>query len=122
MTLAALLLLATVLCDVTGQVCFKRGVGHDHDAPGEGLAALIGGVLRSPWVLAGMAVYAIEFVLWFAALSLAPLSYAVPFGALSYTGVVLASRYFLGEPVSTRRWLGTFTVAAGVAIVCLPGS
>lgn len=115
------LLLASVVCDVAGQVCFKLGVGHDESPePGPGIAAFALQTLRSPWVLAGLAVYAIEFVVWFAALSLAPLSLAFPFAALSYCGVVLASRYVLHERVSARRWFGTVAVAAGVAMVCWP--
>ena len=115
------LLIASVVCDVTGQVCFKLGVGHDETPETDhGIAAFALQTLRSPWVLAGLAVYAVEFVVWFAALSLAPLSLAFPFAALSYCGVVVASRYVLHERVSARRWFGTVAVAAGVALVCWP--
>ena len=115
------LLLASVVCDVGGQVCFKLGVGHDEEhGSSEGIVAFALATLRSPWVLTGLLVYAIEFVVWFAALSLAPLSVAFPFAALSYCGVVVASQYVLHERVSLRRWLGTVTIAAGVALVCWP--
>jgi undecaprenyl phosphate-alpha-L-ara4N flippase subunit ArnE len=40
--------------------------------------------------------------------------------ALSYCGVVLASRFVLGERVSRRRWFATFAIALGVALVCAP--
>lgn len=114
------LLIASVVCDVAGQVLFKLGVGHEPDgAAPQGIAAFALQTLRSPYVLAGLLVYAVEFAVWFAALSLAPLSLAFPFAALSYCGVVLASRYVLHEPVSARRWFGTVAVAAGVALVCL---
>jgi len=115
------LLLASVLCDVAGQVCFKLGVGHapeDDAAERHGIVAFALRTLRSPWVVAGLAVYALEFAVWFAALTLAPLSVAFPFAALSYCGVVLASRFILHERVSLRRWLGTVVIAAGVALVC----
>ena len=115
------LLLASVVCDVVGQVCFKIGVGHDDGAqPDQGIAVFALRTLHSPWVLGGLLVYTIEFVVWFAALSLAPLSVAFPFAALSYCGVVVASRYVLHERVSARRWFGTVAVAAGVALVCWP--
>ena len=115
------LLLGTVLCDVCGQVCFKLGVGHEAGPePFAGIRGFLLGLVRSPWIVAGMLVYVVEFVIWFAALSLTPLSVAFPFMALSYCGVVLASRFILGERVSRRRWLGTFAVAAGVALVCWP--
>jgi len=116
------LLLATVLCDVAGQVCFKLGVGHEGDdgAPAAGVAGFLRGLAASRWIVAGVSIYVVEFVVWFAALTLAPLSVAFPFMALSYCGVVLASRWLLHERVSPRRWLATVAVAGGVALVCWP--
>lgn len=118
MSLTLLLLLGSVTCDVIGQVCFKLGVGH-HDTPrSRGIIGLLRGVIGSRWVALGVLVYAVEFVLWFAALSRAPLSFAFPVAALSYVGVVLASRWILRERVSLRRWLGTAAIVIGVALVC----
>lgn len=109
-----LLLLGSVACDVAGQVCFKFGVSHTagSDAP-----SLVHKVFHSPWIGLGVAVYALEFVLWFAALSRTELSIAFPFTALGYVGVVLASRFVLDEHVSMRRWLGVGTIVVGVALV-----
>jgi drug/metabolite transporter (DMT)-like permease len=116
------LLLGTVLCDVGGQVCFKLGVGHESEPmPAGGLRGFFGGLLVSPWIIAGILVYVVEITLWFAALSMTKLSVAYPFMALSYCGVVIASRFILGERVSLRRWLATGAVAFGVALACWPG-
>lgn len=116
------LLLGTVLCDVGGQVCFKFGVGHETAAvPAGGLRGFFGELLVSPWIAAGILVYVVEITLWFAALSMTRLSIAFPFMALSYCGVVIASRFILGERVSFRRWLATGAVALGVALACWPG-
>jgi drug/metabolite transporter (DMT)-like permease len=113
-----LLLLGSVACDVTGQVCFKLGVG---DAAAGGQApSLAYKVLHSPWVALGVAMYALEFVLWFAALSRTRLSIAFPFTALGYVGVVLACRYLLGERISLRRWTGIGMIVIGVALVTAP--
>ena len=118
---ALALLLGTVLCDVGGQVCFKLGVGHETaPEPAKGTRAFLGGLLGSPLIVAGWLIYAVEFTLWFAALSMTKLSVAFPFMALSYCGVVIASRFILGERVSPRRWIATFAVAFGVALVCWP--
>ena len=73
--------------------------------------------MRSRWIALGVVIYVLEFVFWYAALTLAPLSLAVPFAALSYCGVVLASRLILREHISARRWAATAVVAAGVALV-----
>ena len=118
MAITLLLLLGSVTCDVTGQVCFKLGVGHHDAGPTGGIAGLLRRVAGSPWVALGVIVYTVEFVLWFAALSRAPLSFAFPVAALSYVGVVLASRLVLHERVSTRRWFGTAAIVVGVALVC----
>jgi drug/metabolite transporter (DMT)-like permease len=116
------LLLGTVLCDVGGQVCFKLGVGHETTpAPAGGLRGFFCSLLVSPWIAAGILVYVVEITLWFAALSMTRLSVAFPFMALSYCGVVIASRFVLGERVSRQRWLATGAVAFGVALACWPG-
>lgn len=117
--ITVLLLLGSVACDVAGQVCFKLGVGHATGVAGA--PSLLHKVLHSPWVALGVAVYAVEFVLWFAALSRIPLSIAFPFTALGYVGVVLASRYILGERIALRRWVGIGTIVVGVALVTGPG-
>lgn len=108
------MLLGTVLCDVAGQTCFKLGV-NEKQASG-GLLATLG----SRWIVAGVLIYVVEFTVWFAALSMTPLSFAFPFMALSYCGVVVASRFVLHERISARRWIATATIALGVALVCAP--
>jgi undecaprenyl phosphate-alpha-L-ara4N flippase subunit ArnE len=121
MWFALALLFGTVLCDVGGQVCFKLGVGHETEPmPMQGVPSFLTGLIASPWIVAGVLIYVVEFTLWFAALSMTKLSTAFPFMALSYCGVVVASRFVLGERVSRRRWLATFAVAFGVALVCWP--
>jgi drug/metabolite transporter (DMT)-like permease len=110
-----LLLLGSVACDVTGPVCFKLGVGPA--AVGADAPSLAYKVFHSPWIALGVAVYALEFVLWFAALSRTQLSVAFPFTALGYVGVVLASRYILKERISLRRWAGIGTIVVGVVLV-----
>ena len=123
--LTFLLLGATVLLDIVGQVFFKLGVGHDDGGAaqatsGSGAARFLRGLFASPWIVAGVIVYAAEFVVWFAALTRVPLNEAFPFNALAYCGVVLASRWFLHEQVSLRRWIGTLVIALGVTLVFLP--
>src|SRR5947209_13089712 len=74
------LLFATVLCDVAGQVCFKLGVGHEAPGtrPARRVGRFLGDLIGSRWIVAGVAVYVVEFIVWFAALTLAPLSVAFP--------------------------------------------
>ncbi len=103
----------TILLDVAGQLLFKRGLDGSDAAD----ASLLRRVLGSPAILCGVLVYAAEFVAWLFVLSRLDLSEAFPLATLSYVGVVLASRFLLGEAVPPRRWIATLMIAAGAALV-----
>lgn len=115
-----MLLLGSVCCEVVGQVSFKRGVPTVEAGQGVRVLRLLRVLAMSPWIALGIFVYALEFVLWYAALSRTQLSVAFAFAALAYCGVVLASAVFLRERVGWRQWRATGMIAIGVALVCLP--
>lgn len=114
----ALLVAMSVGCDVGGQLCFKHGVNKlpSHDE-GFRLWLLWRDVVGNPWLWLGIAIYGIELVVWLNLLSRVPLSLAYPLGSLNFCGVLLASRFLLGEPVSPRRWLGAALITLGVVVV-----
>ncbi len=105
----------SVLCDVSGQLCFKIGADR---VPA---AASIGGkacaIAASPWLIAGLCIYAVEIFVWLKILSVAPLTLAFPIASLNFLGVTLASVAILREKVGYRQWLGALMVTIGVAIV-----
>lgn len=105
--------LASVLCDVAGQLCFKRGARELEGVAARHLLRLF----VEPWVLAGIAVYTVEIVVWLRILSLVPLSIAFPIASLNFLAITLASRLWLGERVSAHRWVGAALVTAGVVLV-----
>lgn len=105
----------SVLCDVSGQICFKMGADRLPSA-----ASIIGrarAVAASPWLVSGLSIYALEVFVWLKILSEAPLTIAFPIASLSFLGVTLASATILGEKVGRRQWLGALMVTIGVAIV-----
>lgn len=114
------LLLGSVICEVFGQVSFKLGLTGRSESGPSGVVGFLRKLAASPWIAVGVAAYVVEFVLWFAALSQAALNVAIAFAALSYGGVVLASRIFLRENVGWREWRATATIVVGVTLVCLP--
>jgi drug/metabolite transporter (DMT)-like permease len=115
--LALILVLISVVLDVSGQLLFKIGLNRLEaqgiDAGRHFWLALA----RSPWLIGGVAAYAVEIPLWAAVLGLLPLSVAFPMASLSYCGVAAAAYFVLGEKVPVRRWLATVLIAAGVAVV-----
>ena len=108
----------TILLDVGGQLLFKLGLDGDKS---EAMAdrGLLRRVLGSPAIAGGVALYGVEFGCWLFVLSRLDLSLAFPIATLSYVGVVLASRLFLREAVSPRRWIATLLIAAGAACIGL---
>ena len=114
--LLVLLFALSVACDVGGQLCFKHGVNQgDHE--GKPMLTFWLHSLKNPWLLAGVVIYVIEVVTWLQILERAPLSLAFPIASLNYCGILLASRFILGETVTTRRWLGALMITLGVIII-----
>ena len=105
--------------EVLGQVCLKLGAAS-RAIPADSIGDFWISVARSRWTYAGIFAYAVEILLWIAALRLAPLSQAFPLMALSYCGVALASRVFLGERISLLNGVGIALITLGAA--CLIGA
>ncbi|TWT05636.1 EamA family transporter [Reyranella sp. CPCC 100927] len=118
--LAIGLFLATVVLDVVGQLLFKVGLLRLPVPAPQGLPFFLA-IALSPAIAVGVLAYALEAVLWLAALQHAPLSLLFPLASLSYCGVALAGWLVLGERVTPRRWLGTVLITLGVAVVSFGG-
>jgi len=70
-----------------------------------------------PWVVLGVAAYALEILLYTLALGRLAVSVAFPLGSLCFVGVALLSRLLLGEAVGRARWLGIGLILAGVVLL-----
>ncbi len=69
-------------------------------------AVFAGVVLLSLWMLSHMAL-----------LSFADLSYVLPVTSIGYVLAALAGKWFLGEIISTTRWMGIALIMGGVILV-----
>jgi multidrug transporter EmrE-like cation transporter len=119
-TTAYALLALAILLEVAGQVCFKLGLDRIPDQPGSGFGSAVNlwaRIARSRWIGVGVAAYAVEFPVWLAVLSLAPLSAAFPAASLGYVGVALACRFMLGERIGRNRLMAMSLIVLGVALV-----
>lgn len=118
MTAEIIVLLAiSIVCDVFGQLAFKLGADRLPEPDAVGLKVFLRSLVGEPWLLCGIAIYAIEFLVWIRVLALVPLGIAFPIASLNVLGIVLASRAILGEPVGRKQWAGAVILTAGVAIV-----
>lgn len=112
-----LLLAISIVCDVVGQIVFKLGANRLPDVGTVGLRVFLLRLTAQPWLIGGIVIYMIEFIVWVRVLALVPLGIAFPIASLNILGIVLASRIFLGEPVKRKQWIGAALVTAGVALV-----
>ena len=106
-------LLAMVVLTTAGQMLLKKGSHRIDFSPG--LAAGLRSMCNPVTLFGGLSVAGAP-VLYMYALSLLPLSTAYGFSGLSYVGVVLGSRIFLGERVTLYHISGSLVILAGFAL------
>ncbi len=75
-----------------------------------------------PWLWLGGGLYLFGMILWTRVLSMVDLSFAYPFVAIAYVGVILCSQWLLHERVSLRRWAGLGIILLGLAFVVSSGT
>ena len=70
---------------------------------------------------AGVAVFAGAVIIYSILLQWMPLNVAQSFAAFQFIAVILASAWFLGEPISPARWVGIALIVAGIFAVGASG-
>jgi drug/metabolite transporter (DMT)-like permease len=114
------LILVSVLLGVGGQLTLKMGMTQVGRIDGAALAEpfqIVGRVLATPMVLAGLGLYVLGAAVWLTVLSRVPLSLAYPVLALSYVVTPIVSWMVLGESIPSMRWIGLGTICLGVLII-----
>lgn len=111
----AVVLLATV-CVAVGETLLSVGMKQVERGRFEGVKYLLA-ALTNGHVLFGTLLMMVYFGLYAWALGQADISFVLPFTALSYLCVALMAYFFLHEPVTPTRWIGTFLITVGVVIV-----
>jgi len=107
------LILVNIILLVAGQTLWKLGIGHRE-------LRSVGAVLEvmlSPWVIAGIALYAIATVISIYLLSKLPLSLLYPVQSLTYVVILFVAIFVFHEHVSVTRWIGVGVILLGVTLV-----
>jgi len=104
-----------VLAQAIGNVCLSRGMKELGSAGS--IFSLFSQAVGSPAIWVGTALLLLFFLLFAAALSWADLSFVVPAISIEVVVNVAFAQYFLKEPVSPVRWLGTLLISIGVILV-----
>ena len=104
-----------MLLEAFGQLFLKRAA--DRSADGARPFGLLRSLWRNRCLLAGIACFLADGVLWTGALSLLDLSVAFPAGSICFVFVALLSSLFLHERVGPGRWVGIGLILSGVALI-----
>ena len=79
--------------------------------------SLLIGALRTPQILAGIALLIAFFASYLASLSWADLTYVLPATSIGNVIVALLARFWRHEQISPLRWLGILLITAAVGFV-----
>ena len=119
--LPIILILVNVAIGSVGQVILRIGasrLGNLHSDAGiaSGIMGAFKGIF-TPYIFAGLALYAVSAVLWIFVLNQVKLSFAYPMISLSYVVVVVLSAIFLHERVPMMTVAGLLLITVGVSLI-----
>jgi drug/metabolite transporter (DMT)-like permease len=104
--------IANIVLDTVGHLAFKSAASaHDENELQRWKQ-----MFRSPRLWIGITCFVLEFAVWFALLSLIPLSQAVLIGSINIVVVMLAGRLLFHERLDRLRVAGMSLIAIGVAL------
>ena len=109
-----------IVLGTCGEMCVSRAmksVGEVKDFRPRAIIQVVLRALRVGWMWAGLTMMAVAFFALLGALSVENVSFVVPVTALSYLMGACGGKFFLGEEVTSQRWLGVLLVVIGVTLV-----
>jgi len=121
--IVALFLLVAISLGAFGQISLKHGMRQFGGLGGVdlGLVTKIARAVFTPYVLLGLALYAVSSCFWLIVISSWALSYAYPMIALNYVFVVLLSRAIFKETVEPLQGVGILLMCMGLVLVARYG-
>ncbi len=105
-----------MLLQSVGDLSLAFGMKHVSEHVGLNPAEYVRAMFN-PFVALGIALLILWLLTRMALLSWADLSYVLPLTAIGYVLAAVLGKVFLNEAVTSARWLGTFLIFAGVAVV-----
>lgn len=114
------LLITSVLLNVTANFLLKKGVLVIGGVSGEKtkLVSELTKAALSPFIIFGLVIYGLSFLIWLRVLTISDLSKSYPiFATIVFLLTTAGSMVFFKESVSALRFLGIVIMLAGIFIV-----
>ncbi len=118
----AIFIIMAVVSQAVGNTMLSKGMKIVASMPNfsDGFSLMmLAYALKNPFIWGGIILLIVFFACFLSALSWADLSFVLPATASGYILNVFTGHYFLEEPVSQARWLGSVLIAFGVILVSL---
>jgi drug/metabolite transporter (DMT)-like permease len=110
-------LFVSIVLTAVSQIFLKIGVDTQFVSPWYTISNFFG-----YWIWLGILAVIGSLFSWLYALKSVPLIIAFNLAATNHIMVAVGSWLFLGEAISTRRWIGVFLVALGVFFIARPAA
>lgn len=117
--IAFTLILTGVLLNAAAQLLLKAGtnaVGH-FDFQLANVIPIGLKIACQPFIIGGMACYAVSVVVWILALSRVPVSIAYPMLSIGYVVNAVIAHYWFGEVLALQKLLGIGFIIIGLLLV-----
>jgi multidrug transporter EmrE-like cation transporter len=113
------LVLAGVLLNAAAQLLLKAGTNSigAFGFTADNVVPVGMKVASNPFIVGGLACYAISVVVWIMALSRVEVSLAYPMLSIGYVINAVAAWYLFGEALTAQRMVGIGTIVVGVFLV-----
>jgi multidrug transporter EmrE-like cation transporter len=118
-SIAFMLILTGVLLNAAAQLLLKAGtnaIGHFDFQLGNVIPIGIK-IAGQPFIIGGMACYAVSVLIWIMALSRVPVSIAYPMLSIGYVVNAFVAYYWFGEPLVLQKMLGIGVIIIGLLLV-----
>ncbi|MDA8389084.1 MAG: EamA family transporter [Nitrospiraceae bacterium] len=116
------IIFAAALCAAAGETLLSYGMRRIGEIEWRNPSQWIGwfgGVITSPYIIAGTSLLACFFFLYLVSLAMADLSYVMPLTSFSYVAAAFLARTFLKEDVTWYRWAGILVIMIGISLMAM---
>jgi drug/metabolite transporter (DMT)-like permease len=115
-----LILCVGLVFESTGVILLKKGINQIGDMNGVTAAEIFRVVkagVTNPKILLGVFFEALFFICLLVLMARSEISFLWPLTALSFVFATFAAMWFLGERVSSIRWIGVIFIMIGAAFI-----
>lgn len=108
-------ILASIVMGAIGQVLIKAGANNLGSVKLDMYSII--SLITNFYLFSGICLFSFSFILWIKVLTKNDLSCVYPMVSLSYIIVVLASKLFFNEAITTNKLIGILAIIIGIIVI-----